>query len=236
MPIDQSVASNGAFVADTNEVGETILPEDSYTTIVSFVGGKNATGTVWVDNLITADARGAQWSWIWNDTFICPKGWFYWLPSTDGLVSHGYENTRLTDEEAHTGLMSLKFDLPFDRQQQDAFIGAKRVWLDQSNFNPGKTTSQDDAWTTLNAQPGDMVRISVWIKADNLVPDSAAAYPDPWSCGFTPIFFGSADNNSGFGPNELRAYDAHFKFPAVTAFDWTEYIMDVAIPEVPDVT
>ena len=135
-----------------------------------------------MDNLITADARGAQWSWIWNDTFICPKGWFYWLPSTDGLVSHGYENTRLTDEEAHTGLYSLKFDLPFDRQQQDAFIGAKRVPLDNT------------------IKPGDVVRIKVWIKAKNLVPDSAAAYPDPWSCGFTPIFFGSADNNAGFGP------------------------------------
>ena len=51
LPIDQSVATSSGWVADTNAVGETILPEDSYTTIVSFVGGQNATGTVWVDNL-----------------------------------------------------------------------------------------------------------------------------------------------------------------------------------------
>ena len=89
---------------------------------------------------------------------------------------------------------------------------------------------------TQSLGPGDVVRIKVWIKAENLVPDSAAAYPDPWSCGFTPIFFGSADNNAGFGHNELRANDAHFKFPPVTEFDWTEYTMDVKIPEVPDVS
>ena len=80
-----------------------------------------------------------------------------------------------------------------------------------------------------------MVRISVWIKASDLVPDSAAAYPEPWSFGFTPIFFGSADNNSGFDSNELKAYDMHFTFPPVTAFDWTEYYVDLEIPQVPDV-
>ena len=93
MPIDQSVSTSSGWVADTNAVGETILPEDSYTTIVSFVGGPNATGTVWVDDFIMADQRGAMWSAMWNDTFICPTGWFYWLPSTDGAISHGYENT-----------------------------------------------------------------------------------------------------------------------------------------------
>ena len=122
VPIDQSVATSGAFVVDTNGVGDVILPEDSYTTIVSFVGGPNATGTVWIDDIITAWGRGAKWSSIWNNTFICPTGWFYWLPTTgEWEISNGYENTRLTDEEAHTGLYSLKFDLPFDRPPQDAF-------------------------------------------------------------------------------------------------------------------
>jgi len=128
IPIDQSVATSSGWVADTNAVGETILPEDSYTTIVSFVGGANATGTVWIDDVIMASARGARWSSIWNNTFICPKGWFYWLPTTgDWEISNGYENTRLTDAEAHSGLYSLMFDLPFDRAPQDAFIGARRV-------------------------------------------------------------------------------------------------------------
>ena len=33
--LDQSTASTGGWVADTNDVGEIILPEDSYTTIIS---------------------------------------------------------------------------------------------------------------------------------------------------------------------------------------------------------
>ncbi len=230
VPIDQSVASNGAFMADTNDVGASILPRPSFTTIVSFVGGKDATGTVWVDNFIMADSRGAKWSAIWNNTFICPTGWFYWLPSTDGVISHGYENTRLTSAEAHSGLTSLMFDLPFDRDVHDAFIGAKRVPFDHSDYTPpGKTSSASTE--LLKAEPGDIVRISVWIKATDLVPDSAAADPNGWSCGFTPIFFASADNNAGFGPNELKAYDSHFKFPPVTAFDWTEYYTDFEVPE-----
>ncbi len=231
IPIDQSVASRAEFAPDTNDVGATILPKKSFRTIVSFVGGKDATGTVWVDNMIMASSRGAKWSAIWNDTFICPSGWFYWLPRTDGVVSHGYENTRLTQQEAHTGLTSLMFDLPFDRDQHDAFIGAKRVPFEHSDYTPpGKTSG--NIIETLKAAPGDIVRLSVWIKASDLVPDSAAAYPQGWSCGFTPIFFESADNNAGFGsPNEIKGIDSHWKFPPVTAFDWTEYTTDFEVPE-----
>ena len=52
LPIDQSSASSSGWVADTNEVGSLILPEDSYTTTIKFVGGKDATGTVWADEFI----------------------------------------------------------------------------------------------------------------------------------------------------------------------------------------
>ena len=43
------------------------------------------------------ESRGAWAGNMWNETLICPTGWYYWLPMTDGEVSHGYENTRLTD-------------------------------------------------------------------------------------------------------------------------------------------
>ena len=119
------------------------------------------------------------------------------------------------------------FDLPFDRQPHDAFIGAKRVKLDQSEYDPGKNSS----WLTESLVPGDVIRISVWIKAENLEPDSAAAYPDSWSCGFTPIFFESAGNNDGFDDIIVMATDRFFKFPAVTEFDWTEYYLDIKVPE-----
>jgi len=213
VPIDQSVASNGDWVADTNDVSETILPRESFTTIVSFVGGKDATGTVWVDEFIMSEKRGREAGAMWNSTFICPTGWFYWLPRTDDVVSRGYENTRLTSEEAHSGETSLMFYLPFDREVHDAFIGVKRIPLDNT------------------VEPGDTVRVSVWIKATDLVPDSAAAYPLTWSCGFTPMFFKSADNNAGFDEIRTGTIDSHFEFPAVTEFDWTEYTMDYTIPE-----
>ena len=38
-------------------------------------------------------------------------------------------------------------------------------------------------------QPGDKIRIAVWVKASGLVPDSAAAYPTTWAVGITPQFF-----------------------------------------------
>ena len=68
----------------------------------------------------------------------------------DIVISHGYENTRLTTAEAHSGVTSLMFDLPFDRDVHDAFIGAKRVPLDNT------------------VKPGDVVRMSVWIKRSAL--------------------------------------------------------------------
>ncbi|MBN2009635.1 T9SS type A sorting domain-containing protein [candidate division KSB1 bacterium] len=200
LEIDQTQASS-----DWTEVSDNIvLPEDAYTVIVNFIGGPNATGTVWADAF--------EWPASWNRTLEFPTGWFNWLPWTDNNVSHGYENTRVTDEEAHSGNYSLKFDLPFDRQQQDAFVGSRRIWLDKT------------------VKEGDVLRISVWIKAENLVPDSAAKYPDGWSVGFTPFFFKSADNNGGYDDISTWVTDSHFKFPPVTSFDWTEYYMDVEVP------
>ena len=83
---------------------------------------------------------------------------------------------------------------------------------------------------SLNVKAGDILRISVWVMASNLVPDSAALYPVTWACGFTYGFFTSNDNNAGF--NNVPGYpiDTQFKFPAVTAFGWTEYTLDIVVP------
>ncbi|MCH8011425.1 MAG: hypothetical protein IIA61_05685, partial [Candidatus Marinimicrobia bacterium] len=129
LPIDQSVASSGGFVADTNDVGATILPVDSWTTIMKFVGGKDATGTVWADDFMLYGRGGAWAGQNWNTSVGVPSGWIYWLPPSggnNGEINHGYENTIVTDEEAHSGLYSLKFDLPFDREPHDGFVGTKR--------------------------------------------------------------------------------------------------------------
>ncbi|MCK5591540.1 MAG: hypothetical protein KAI72_06260, partial [Candidatus Pacebacteria bacterium] len=110
--IDQSAATS-----DWMEVEDSVvLPTDAYTVIIDFIGGKDATGTVWADAFQSS----------WNRTLELPTGWFNWFPTIDTTgweVTHGYENTIITTEEAHTGLHSLKFELPFDRDPHDAFVG-----------------------------------------------------------------------------------------------------------------
>ena len=73
--LDQSVASTGGWVADTTDIGDVILPEDAYTTIIRFVGGKDATGTVWTDDYIFV-GRGGWAGQDWNTSVGVPTGWF----------------------------------------------------------------------------------------------------------------------------------------------------------------
>jgi hypothetical protein len=109
LPIDQSTATSSGWVADTNDIGQTVLPEDSWTTKISFVAGSNATGTVWADDFILV-GRGGWAGQDWNTAVGVPTGWFYWLPpigGNDGALSDGYENTIITDEQAYDGNYSL---------------------------------------------------------------------------------------------------------------------------------
>ena len=221
LPIDQTVATSSGWLADTNGVEATVLPRDSWKTIISFVGGKNATGTVWADNFILVGRGGAWAGQDWDAGVGVPTGWIYYFQpngGNDGLVSDGYENTRLTTETSHSGLYSLKFNLPFTRPQGDGFVGTKRMLLDSLGAD---------------VKAGDVLRISVWIKASNLVPDSAAKYPTTWAVGFTPGFWKGNGNNDGF--NNISGYpqDFQFVFPPVTSFDWTQYYLDVTVPSDP---
>jgi len=208
--------------------------------IIRFVGGKNATGKVWADDFMLYGRGGAWAGQNWNTSLEMPTGWNYWLPpigGNDGRLSNGFENTVITTEESYTGLRSLKFDLPFTRAPQDAWVGTKRYLLNSggtSNSIQGIMNSKlKDITSIQNAKPGDVLRISVWIKASNLVPDSAAKYPGTWSVGVTPIF------HSGYLPNdaydEIGAKDLVFTFPNVTSFGWTKYYVDIQVPNDPKV-
>ncbi len=233
--LDQSVAATGGWVADTTDVGEIVLPEDSWTTIIKFVGGKNATGTVWADDFVFygRDGWGGQ---DWNASVGVPTGWIYWLPPSggnDGVLSRGYENTIVTDETAHSGLHSLKFDLPFDRETGDAFVGTKRFLLNNEEVNSNAAMA-NDITALQGIEAGDVLRVSVWVKAENLVPDSAAMYPVTWAVGFTYGFFKSNDNNAGFNNIDGYPIDMQFVFPPVTEFDWTQYYIDIEVPDNPE--
>jgi hypothetical protein len=219
LPINQSVASSSGWVADTNQAGQTILPKDAWKLIISFVGGENATGTVWADDFMQVGRGGAWAGQDWNTSLGVPTGWYYWLPpngGNDALLANGFENTVVTSEAAHSGLYSLKFNMPAGRAPHDGFVGTKRLPLNDGSTN-----------TTIN--PGDIVRLSVWIKASGLVPDSAAKYPGTWAVGFTPLWFAKYGNNDGYS-NVGPGNDYTFTFPHDTAFDWTEYTLDVVVP------
>ena len=158
--------------------------------------------------------RAGQWAGQnWGSNLEYPTGWYYWLPpigGNDGEVANGFENTVVTTEAAHSGLSSLKFMMPFDRQPHDGFVGMRRVQLDPS------------------VGEGTILRLTAWLKGSDLVPDSAALYPGTWSVGFTPLWFAKGGNNDGY--DVIESNDFTWQFPAVTSFDWTPYTLDVTVP------
>ena len=227
--LDQSVASTTGWVADTTAVGEISLPEDSWTTIIRFVGGKDATGTVWTDDYLFVGRDG--WAGQdWNTQLGVPTGWFYWMPpigGNDGVLDQGYENTVVTDEYAYNGNYSLKFDIPAGTH--DGFVGTRKYPLNsQPPLGQSISMNEPQDITALNGiVPGDILRISVWIKGMNLYPDSAAAFWDAWSVAITPMFHNTIGNNAGFG--DFWASDIPLRFPNATSFDWKQFYVDVPV-------
>src|SRR5690606_31627958 len=224
--LDQCTSSTAGWVADTTDIGELILPEDAYKTIIRFVGGKDATGIVWADDFILTGRNG--WAGQnWNTSVGVPTGWFYWLPpngGNDAELTAGYENTRITDEEAYHGNYSLKFDIP--QGTRDGFVGTRRYLLNKEH---GVAKGRNDISLMHDFHPGDKMRISVWIKGENLVPDSAASVGDSWSLAITPIFHDRNGNNAGWG--EIWARDIPLKFPNAASFDWKQFYVDIEVVE-----
>jgi len=231
LPIDQSAANSSGWLADTNAVGQTSLPKASVKTIIKFVAGKNATGTVWADDFVLYGRAGAWAGQDWNAGLGVPTGWNYWLPpngGNDGLLGNGFENTVVTSEASHSGLYSLKFDMPANRDPHDGWVGTKRYPLNAVPAGAGAKQGPMDLAQLSGIKAGDVLRVSMWIKGSNLVPDSAAANPGSWSVGVTPIF------HSGYLPgsayDEIGAHDYTFTFPNATSFDWMQFYVDVTVP------
>jgi len=227
LPVDQSVASSSGWVADTNGVGETVLPEDSWKTIIRFVGGKNATGTVWADDFILVGRNGGWAGQDWNTAVGVPTGFFYWLPpvgGNDGVLENGYEKTMITNEEAYNGNYSLKME---PDGTHDGFVGTVKFPVELQGA-PARQARNNVA-SIKDIAVGDTLTASIWIKAKNLYPDSVAAVGDQWSVAITPILHNTMGNNAGFG--DFWASDIPLVFPAQTEFDWTQFSVDFAVRE-----
>jgi len=176
------------------------------------------------------NGRGGWLGQDWNTQVGVPTGWFYWLPpngGNDGQLNAGYENTRITDEYAYNGLYSLKFDIPVG--SHDGFVGTRKYPINGNGRSSVAMSQPQDITSIYGVVPGDLIRISVWIKGMNLNPDSAAAVGDAWSVALTPIFHNTIGNNAGWG--EFWSRDIPLKFPSVTSFDWTQFYIDVPVPE-----
>ncbi len=109
LPISQTTATSSGWVADTNGVGIASLPRVAWKVIISFVAGKNATGTVSADDFIFLGRGGAWAGQDWNTGVGVPTGWYYSLPpngGNDGLLQDGFENTVVTNTVSHSGSYS----------------------------------------------------------------------------------------------------------------------------------
>lgn len=108
---------------------------------------------------------------------------------------------------------------------RDVFVGTKRFALDQS----GNQTFPEGNVDLQNVEAGDVIRISVWIKGENLHPDSVEAVGDQWTVALTPIFHETIGNNEGWG--QIWASDIPLWFPDQTSFGWKKFYRDVEVVE-----
>jgi hypothetical protein len=151
------------------------------------------------------------------------------------VLANGFENTAVTTEAAHTGTHSLKFNMPGGtRRCMTGFVGTQRfnftgtAWGGSGPAGNALATGSNPFGIT--AQPGDILELSVWIKATGLFPDSAALYPGNvggWI--HAPLLHRCAGSNYGYNPVGPQN-DYTFLFPKVASFDWTQYKLNVQVP------
>ena len=81
-----------------------------------------------------------------------------------------------------------------------------------------------------SVKANSILRVSVWVKASGLYPDSARANLGTWAVGVTPIFHSGYLPNSGYdqiGPTP----DYVFLLPDTAhSFDWTQFWVDITVP------
>ena len=87
-----------------------VLPDTAFKLIVRLVGGKDASGTVWFDDLFLygkkADGGDCVGS-LFNNSFNANEGWFYWWKDYE-LGTNQYITATVSSEAAYSGSKSLK--------------------------------------------------------------------------------------------------------------------------------
>ncbi|APF17745.1 hypothetical protein Calab_2214 [Caldithrix abyssi DSM 13497] len=147
MEVDQSVASKPWHkVEDAIYVGG--APEEIY---IELLMGKDATGTVWFDNIYCNVADG--WAMgVFNGSAETPEGWLHWT-STSKI---GYAN--VVDSVAHSGTYSVRLEEKDNEDDEMVFYSIPQPaetgkWYMISAWVKNVGVNTDTVWYPTNVLP-----------------------------------------------------------------------------------
>ncbi len=191
-----------------------VLPDTAFKLVVRLVGGKDAVGSVWFDDLFLYGKKADGWDWVgslFNNSFNANEGWFYWWRDFE-LGTNQYITATVSSEASHSGSKSLKL-AEWDWDSDEV------VWISDIYELPVKGG-------------GKKYVLSAWVKIDSLIPDSLLN--ESYAIGFTWTW-----HRVVVGPNtgwqEVRAEDYKFdlKFmrdQGLTKLDWTQFATVITVP------
>ncbi len=192
-----------------------VLPLDAWRLEVKLVGGKDAIGKVWFDDLFLYGRRADGWDWVgslFNNSFNANEGWFYWWKDFE-LGTNQYITATVSSEASHSGSKSLKL-AEWDWDSDEV------VWISDIYDLPVKGK-------------GKKYVLSAWVRIDSLIPDSL---DNPsYSIGFTWTWHTRlVGPNTGW--NEKRAEDYKFdlkfmKDQGLTRLGWTQFATVITVPD-----
>jgi hypothetical protein len=206
--VDQTVATRDWY-ADTNGVGTVNLPVKAYSLKVSLEGAANATGTVWMDNVIFVGRANAWAGQNWNGFMDADSGWQYWIAPNGGNDGATYfPGSGVTSEQAHSGTNSLKIAAPVGRQSGEL------VWFTETMPVPAGSA-------------GKKYVLSAWVKTGSIKKDSV--FNASCALGFTWTWHNKLFADAG-GWNEVASGEYRFTLKD-TSTNWTQYQVVIEVPD-----
>ena len=192
-----------------------VLPDTAFKLIVKLVGGKDATGTVWFDDLFLYGRKPDGWDWVgslFNNSFNANEGWFYWWKDFE-LGTNQYITATVSSEAAYSGSKSLKL-AEWDWDSDEV------VWISDIYELPVKGK-------------GKKYVLSAWVKIDSLIPDSL---DNPsYSIGFTWTWHTRVVGpNTGWNQKRAEDYKFDLKFmkdQGLTKLGWTQFATVITVPD-----
>ncbi|MEW6509864.1 MAG: FlgD immunoglobulin-like domain containing protein [Bacteroidota bacterium] len=206
--VDQSAATRDWY-ADTNGVGTVNLPVKAYQMKISLEGGTDATGTVWMDNVIFVGRANAWAGQNWNGFADADSGWQYWIAPTGGNDGETYfPGSGVTTEQAHSGSYSLKVAAPVGRQTGEL------VWFTETMPIPANSA-------------GKKYVLSSWVKTSGIKKDSV--FNASYALGFTWTWHRKMFVDAG-GWDEFGSGEYRFVLKD-TSTNWTQYQVIIEVPD-----